>query len=363
MPESTNSSRGPDPHLWITILAGGAGTRFWPVSTPNRPKQLLPLAGDRPLIRETVERALGIVPPARIRILTGGHLLEPFQEVLRGLESPRFMVEPQPRGTAPVLIWAAWTLSKEDPEAVLVSLHADHAIEPAEAFQTLIRTASDLARRERRLFTVSVAPTRPETGYGYIRPGDPLDTAQEQLKAFRVRSFIEKPDLETARRYLKEGFLWNSGIFLWRADVFLEEVRSVAPELDRLVPLLEAGDVDAFFHEAPSISVDEAILERSHRVASVRATFSWDDVGSWEALCRTCPTDEEGNVTLGEVHMVEARNNIVMTDDGRTVLFGVEGLVVVRSGGIVLVADRARTPELKSLLDALPPTLKDPDAE
>jgi mannose-1-phosphate guanylyltransferase len=310
-----------------------------------------------------MERALGIVPDAHIRILTGSHLLEPFRGALEGLGDIRFMVEPRAKGTAPVLTWAAWEMLKEDPDAVLVSLHADHAIQPREAFQALIRDAGSLARRERRLFTVAVPPTRPETGYGYISPGDPLDTREGALEAFHVRSFVEKPDLETAERYVESGFLWNSGIFLWRADVFLEEVRSVAPELDRLLPLLEEGDVEGFFGEAPNISVDEAILERSGRVASVRATFAWDDVGSWEALCRTCPADEDGNVAVGEVHLVEARDNIVMAEEGRTVLFGVDGVVVVRSGDIVLVADRSRTPQLKTLLRALPPDLRNPDAE
>jgi mannose-1-phosphate guanylyltransferase/mannose-6-phosphate isomerase len=306
---------------------------------------------------------LGIVPAEKIRILTGKHLLEPVRRALHDLEVTGFMVEPQAKGTAPVLAWAAWTLLREDPETVLVSLHADHAIEPPGAFQTLIRNASALARRERRLFTVAVPPTRPETGYGYIRPGDPLAEVPEGLESFRVRSFVEKPGVETARRYLEEGFLWNSGIFLWRADVFLEEVRSVAPELARLIPHLEAGDAEAFFREAPTISVDEAILERSSRVASVRATFSWDDVGSWEALCRTRPADEAGNVAVGDTHLVEARNNIVVAEEGRTVLFGVEGLVVVRSRDIVLVADRSKAPQLKSLLSQLPRDLRNPEPE
>jgi len=351
----------PDPHLWITILAGGSGTRFWPVSTPSRPKQLLPLAGSQPLIRDTLERALGIVPPARIRILTGTHLLEPFQGALEGLVPTQFMVEPQAKGTGPVLAWAAWALLKEDPEAVVVSLHADHAIEPWSEFQDLIRKAGALANREASLFTIAVPPDRPETGYGYISPGEALD-AKGGIDAFRVRSFVEKPNHEKAVEYLKAGYLWNSGIFLWRADVFLEEVKAVAPELGTLLPLLDAGDVEGFFREAPNISVDEAVLERSARVASIRATFAWDDVGSWEALCRTCPGDAEGNVALGKVHIHDARKNIVMVEEGEVVLFGVEGLVVVRSGDILLVADRSRVPELKELLKALPAHLRDPEA-
>jgi len=358
---STNSSAKPDPHLWITILAGGSGTRFWPLSTPNRPKQLLPLAGDQPLINDTLDRARGIVPDGRIRILTGSHLLKPFQEALDSFDPAHFMVEPQAKGTGPVLTWAAWTLLQEDPDAVLASLHADHAIRPWQSFQELIRRGGELAKEIRRLFTIAIPPTRPETGYGYIQPGEKLATS-EGLDAFSVQSFVEKPDRERAEEYVEAGYLWNSGIFLWRADLFLEEVRAVAPELAKLLPLLEDGDVESFFREAPNISVDEAILERSDRVASIRATFEWDDVGGWEALCRTRPADEDGNVALGSVYLKEARKNIVMAEEGEVVLFGVEGLVVVRSGDIVLVAERDRTPELKTLLESLPPGLRNPDA-
>jgi mannose-1-phosphate guanylyltransferase len=349
----------PEPHLWVTILAGGSGTRFWPLSTPSRPKQLLPLAGNQPLIRDTLDRALGIVPLPRVRILTGEHLVVPFHDALEGLDPSHFMVEPEAKGTGPVLTWAAWTLLREDPEAVLISLHADHAIESRDAFQSVVQGAGAFAGTHDYLFTIAVTPTRPETGYGYLRPGEALPD-REGLKAFRVRSFVEKPDRETALSYLDAGYMWNSGIFVWKASLFLEEVRAVAPELGTLLPLLERGDAEAFFREAPNISVDEAVLERSGRVASIQATFGWDDVGSWEALCRTCPSDGDGNVTQGAVHFLDARENIAMAEDGEVVLFGVEGLVVVKSGDIVLVAHRERAAELKTLLQSLPSHLRDP---
>jgi len=359
--ESTSSSPAPDPHLWITILAGGAGTRFWPLSTRSRPKQLLPLAGRDPLILDTLTRARLIVPDSRIRILAGRHLVDPFQDTLGDVGTGVFMVEPEAKGTAPALTWAAWTLHREDPDAVMASLHADHNIRPGKAFAGLIRKAADLAWRTSDLFTVAVPPTRPETGYGYIEPGPALPGG-EGAGAFRVQSFIEKPDVETAREYLEAGYRWNSGIFIWRVDAFLDEVRAVAPELGDLLPLLDAGEVEAFFEAAPSISVDKAVLERSGRVASVEADFHWDDVGAWESLRRTRSPDEGGNVTLGSVHLKESEDNIVMAEEGTVVLFGVEGLVVVRSGDIFLVAARDRTPDLKELLKDLPEELRDPEA-
>jgi mannose-1-phosphate guanylyltransferase len=313
-----------------------------------------------PLIVETMDRAREVAPMDRIRILTGQHLLGPFREALGELAPSVFMVEPVAKGTAPVLVWAAWCIRKEDPEAVLVSLHADHAIQPREAFHSLLREGADLARAIPALFTIAVEPTRPETGYGYIQPGSPLSW-DGAARAFRVKRFVEKPNRETAREYVSAGYLWNSGIFLWKASVFLTEVEKVAPELHRLIPLLEAGKTEDFFREAPFVSVDEAVLERSSEVASLRATFQWDDVGAWEALARTRTPDAEGNVLLGRAMAVESAENIVLVEEGTAVLFGVEGLVVVRSGDRVLVARRDRTPELKSLLKALPPEVRDPE--
>jgi mannose-1-phosphate guanylyltransferase len=307
-----------------------------------------------------LERAREVVPEGRIRILTGSHLLEPFRGALGGLDDSTFLVEPQAKGTGPVLIWAAWCVLQEDPEAVLVSLHADHAIHPTDAFLSLIQDGAAVARHTEALFTIAVPPSRPETGYGYIKPGPSIPWEGES-EAFRVQEFIEKPDRTKAEEYVAAGYFWNSGIFLWKASVFLEEVRRVAPELFALVHLLEEAKVEEFFERAPSISVDEAILEKSRNVASLTATFQWDDVGAWEALARTRVPDSEGNLLLGKAKAVDSRENIVMVEEGSAVLFGVDGLVVVRSGDLILVADRKRTPDLKSLLEALPPEFRDPD--
>jgi mannose-1-phosphate guanylyltransferase len=233
-------------------------------------------------------------------------------------------------------------------------------IHPLETFGAQIRRTALEAGAADFLFTLGVPPTRPETGFGYILPGPPL-TLENGMESFRVRSFVEKPAPATAKQFVEEGYLWNSGLFVWRADLFLEEVRSVAPDLGRLMGLLEEGDTDGFFREAPTISVDEAVLERSSRVAGIRADFQWDDVGTWEALARTGTPDRDGNVTGGSARIIDSRNNICISEDGTSVLFGVSDLVVVRRGDVVLVAKRDRTPDLKSLLDRLPPELRDPE--
>lgn len=358
MPESTRSSRAPDPHLYITILAGGVGSRFWPASTPATPKQLLPLVSSEPLIVDTLARARQVVSDDRIRILTGATLAAAFREILPDLSEEGLMIEPQARGTAPVLAWAAWKMAKQDPAAVLISLHADHMIRPEASFVDLLHSAAALARREELLFTVAVPPTRPETGYGYIEPGEAIED-EDGTRAFRVASFREKPNSETAESYVAAGHLWNSGIFVWKASTFLEELKAVAPEIADLLPLLDENRVDEFFARAPIMTVDVAVLERSERVASVVATFEWDDVGSWEALMRSQEPDDKGNVLIGSGHMVESSGNVVYSPDGVVVAYGVTDLVIVRSGDVTLVTRRELAPTLKDLLNKLPPELRE----
>ena len=336
------------------ILAGGVGSRFWPVSTPARPKQLLPLAGDSPLIAQTVERVLPLVPAARIRVLTGDALAEPILSAVPGFGREHLLLEPRARGTAPVLAWAAHTLLANDPDAVMLSLHSDHVIEPASAFRDVLSRAAGLSVRHQRLFTLGAVPTRPETGYGYISPGAALEGDEA---AHEVARFVEKPDRATAERYIADGCLWNTGIFIWPAALLLSEIRAHTPELASLLSLLDEGAVGEYFERAPSLSIDEGLLERSRAVGVLRASFDWDDVGAWDAVGRTRESDAQGNVAEGDAHFVEARGNIAWADDGSVVIFGADDLVVVRSGGITFVAPRDRTPDLKQLLSRLPQRL------
>ena len=334
--------------MWAVILAGGIGSRFWPVSTPERPKQLLPLASDRPLIADTVTRALTIVGEERLKILAGEHLVEAFRSVSSELGDDAYWVEPRARGTCPVLAWAAWEIERRDPDAVMVSLHSDHRIEPLRDFGRTIAAAVDVARREDLLICLGAEPDRIETGYGHIEPGEPLST-DGSTDAFAVSGFHEKPDPTTAERYVRDGYLWNTGIFVWKASTFLDEVRTHAPEVAACLPLLEDGP-DAFFAAVPSCVVDTAVMELSARVGVVKALFSWDDVGSWEALSRTRSRDESGNVLLGDGIATDGSGNIVFAEGGRVVLFGVDDLVVIRTADTTLVMPRARAVDLKALL-------------
>ena len=345
-----------DRHLWTVILAGGIGSRFWPASTPSQPKQLLPLAGPQPLIRDTVERILPLVPQERLRILTGAHLAEPITRALPELEAGNLLLEPRAAGTAPVLAWAAAEIERRDPDAVMISLHADHVIEPAEAFRRRLSIAARLAVRERRLFTLGARPDRPETGYGYIRLGETLEGSDGS--AHTVASFVEKPDRSTAERYLREGYLWNTGLFVWRVADLLDQLERFTPELAQLIPILREGGTEEFFRRTPSLSIDNGLLERSDRVGVVTADFHWDDIGAWDAVYRTHAADAAGNVSIGEAHAVDTRGSVLYGDDGPVIAFGVEDLVIVRASGVTFVAHRDRVPEMKELLAALPDSLR-----
>lgn len=355
MPESTKSSQ-PDPSLWVVILAGGVGARFWPISTPERPKQLLPLGQGDTLIGDTVDRVGSVVGHDRVRILTGEHLARAMMGKVPGLTDQHFMIEPAARGTAPVLAWGAWTLLQQDPNAVMASLHSDHVIKPAETFRTQLLEAARLANSEQRLVTLGIPPTRPEIGYGYIRSGRRIG---EGAEAYEVARFVEKPSRETASDYVRQGYLWNSGIFVWPAQLFLDELTKHAPQVGSLLPLLREGKVEEFFNRSPTLSVDEAVLEKSDRVAVIPARFEWDDVGAWDAVGRTRHSDADGNVSVGNVSLVDAHDCIAWSENGSVVLFGVENLVVVRAGGVTLVAARERTAELKGMLKNLPRSLRE----
>jgi mannose-1-phosphate guanylyltransferase len=250
-----------------------------------------------------------------------------------------------------VLAFAAHTIHQQAPDAVMISLHSDHVIEPAAEFLSVLSRAAEVSLAHGRLCTVGAVPTRAETGYGYISAGRDLtgDGAARE-----VTRFVEKPDSVTAARYVADGYLWNTGIFVWPVSLVLDELRAHTPEIAGLLPLLDDGDVQGFFERVPSLSIDEGLLERSTAVAVLRADFRWDDVGAWDAVGRTRPGDTEGNVGVGNAYFVEASKCVTWSEDGTIVVFGCDDLVVVSAGGITFVAPRNRTPELKTLLSQLP---------
>ena len=338
---------------WAVLLAGGSGTRFWPLSTPQTPKQLLPLAGAGSTAEDAVERLTGLIPRERV-LVVAGEALAPRLRTLLNLPAENFLIEPRAASTAPALIWATWEAQRRDPDAEVLSLHADWAVGDAAAFRRTADVALTIARAHDRLVTVGVVPSRPETGYGYIVPGAPLDGG-----ARTVARFSEKPDAATALDLMAAGALWNSGLFAWTARRLLSEVARHTPEVAAALPNLQAGDVAAFFRAVTPISIDIGLLERSDTVAVVTGAFAWDDVGTWQALARVRPKDPSGNVVVGRGVLQESHDCIVWSEHDAVVLCGVKDLVVVQANGRILVMPTERAAQMKQLLDALPAEIRD----
>jgi len=334
---------------WAVVLAGGIGSRFWPLSTPSRPKQLLPLVTNEPLLADSVARLSPIVAPERVLILTNEALVPAIAEMLPDLPRANLVAEPRAGGTAAALTWAAQEIARRDgPDAVMMSVHADWSVSDAPGFQRALTRAADVAERHSVLVTVGVVPTRPDPGFGYIQPGQPLEDGVR-----RVARFVEKPDRARAAEMCREGYLWNSGIFVWRVGDFLDDVRRLTPEI---APALHAHahDIRGFFAAVSPVSVDVGVLERSTRVVVMPGDFGWDDVGTWGALKRVRAVDAAGNAVQGRVHAVDARENVVHAGGATVVLYGVSNLVVVVDDGLVLVTTIDRSTDLKTLMDALP---------
>jgi mannose-1-phosphate guanylyltransferase len=338
---------------WAVVLAGGSGTRFWPLSTPQNPKQLLPLSGSTSTAEESIDRLAGLIPRERILVVTGAALADRFQDQLN-LSPANVLVEPRAASTAPALIWATSEAQRRDPQAEVLSLHADWAVGDAAAFRRTADAALTTARQHDRLVTVGVVPSRPETGYGYIVPGPPLGDG-----ARMVARFSEKPDAATALDLMAAGALWNSGLFAWTADRLLAEVEAHTPEVAPHLPALRAGDIPRFFREVTPVSIDVGLLERSGSVAVVSGTFAWDDIGTWQALTRVRPKDTNGNVVVGNAFVHHSEDCIVWAERDTVVLSGVQDLIVVQANGRILVMPSERAASIKQLLDALPPDIRD----
>lgn len=298
------------------------------------------------MIRDTVDRSLALFGPDRIRVVASAPLTALLSAEIEELPAEAWLVEPVARGTGPALALAAREISAAEPNAAMVSMHADHVIRPLEAFRATVARAIEAATTTERLFCIGARPDRAETGYGYMKLGEPLGE-----RTWKVDRFVEKPDPETAQGYVEAGtHLWNTGIFVWRCADLLEAIRSCTPEMAPALPRLESYDVSGFFEAVDPVSIDVGVMERAPNVGVVEAEFTWDDVGVWNALARTRPTDAHGNTVVGRARLLDASENVVWTEGVRATLCGVEGLVVVESGGELLVTTRECSADLKTLL-------------
>jgi mannose-1-phosphate guanylyltransferase len=349
--------------LHAVVMAGGSGTRFWPLSRRNRPKQLLRLHGDATMLQQTVARIDPLVPPERVLIITGADQAEAVRAQLPELPAENVVAEPCPRDTAPCVGLAANLVARSDPSGTMIVMPADHVIRPAETFIATVRAAVGVIERDPTAFvTFGIKPTHPETGYGYIERGELLGRPGG-VAMHKVAQFREKPDRATAEQFLAAGrFAWNSGIFLWRARAILDALATfkpgIAARLGRIAAALgtpeQAKVIAREFPEMERVPIDKAVMEKAENVRVLEVVYDWSDVGDWRALTGLIPPDGQGNSTRGPVHTVDTANSIVISDDGGLIAtLGVDELVIVQSAGATLVARKDQLDKLKALVEGL----------
>jgi len=336
------------PSLHLVVMAGGSGTRFWPRSTSRRPKQLLTFGKSRlSLLGQTLARFDGLVRSDRRLVVTTEALRPAIESEARGV---RVLGEPEGRNTAPCIYWAARSVAAQDPEAVMLVMSADHHVGDPESFRRTVAAAAAWAASHDDLITLGVTPTRPETGYGYLRLGEPLGGG-----CVRVAAFVEKPDRERAAEFVRSGgYLWNSGTFVWRAAAILSAFDRLAPEM-REAWEAAGGDVARAYPRMPRISIDYAVMEKADNVVAFPLDCGWEDVGSWgslEALAGTLGARRPGGTLLGgELLAVQAEGNIVDTPGKLVALLGVNDLIVVEQDGALLIARKDMAQEVRQVVE------------
>jgi len=346
-----------DTKAYAVIMAGGSGTRFWPLSRRDNPKQFLSIIGDDSMLLQTWNRCLALVgDPHRIIVVTGARYAELAREQLPDLTADNLLAEPEARNTAPCLAWTAAELQRRDPDSLMLVFPADHVIEDVDGLRRSAEAACTAARTG-ALVTFGVPPRYAETGYGYVEVAEPLDLEPPPAAPVRhVVAFREKPDGATAQQYLDAGtFLWNSGMFVWETGALLAAMEKHLPAAASAAAAMLAASDDAeraaAYAAMPATSIDYGIMEQAERVACVEAQFDWSDVGSWEALAALLPADANGNVMRGEVAVLDASGNLVHAPGEKVALLGVEGLAVVRAGDVLLVARLDRSQDIRALRD------------
>ncbi len=347
--------------LWAVVFAGGIGSRFWPLSTPARPKPLLALVTGNSLLEDTVGRLQPLIPPERVIVVTSRDIAPAIRTAVRDLPEENILVEPRPLGTAAALAWGAQEVARRaGPETPVCAMHADLAIGFPGAFRESLGRAAAVANREKALVAFGVRPTRAEPSFGYIQVGGALDRdfALSAGGAYQVTGFVEKPAHADAELLAGAGALWHSGIVVGSAKTMLEKLERYTPEIAPGLDALRSGNLPAFAGLISSVSIERGLLERIARFLVLLADFGWDDVGTWASLRRARDLDDDGNGAHGAVEFVDSASNVVHTESGTVVVFGVSRLLVVSLPGLTFITTLERAADLKPLLDALPGSLR-----
>jgi mannose-1-phosphate guanylyltransferase len=341
---------------FAVIMAGGSGTRFWPLSRSNRPKQFLALTGKNSMIAETMKRVSGLATPARTSVVCGAKHAALVKKALPKLPRANVVVEPEARNTAPAIALACAHVAHADPQGMMIVLPSDqHVADPA-AFQKSLEEAIAVAQQG-FIVTLGIAPTRPETGYGYIRLGEAMSG-----NAKKVGAFVEKPNVETAQGYLASGdYLWNAGIFVFRVDVMLEAFAKLMPELSAaLAPIRAAwgtrkaaAALKKYFKAMPATSIDYGVAEKAPNIAVVPSACGWSDVGSFNAIPEVRPTDAQGNVSEGNAFVIDTTGSVVLAQKRPVAVVGMTDVVVVDAGDAILVLPKSKSQDVRKVVEAL----------
>lgn len=352
-------------HTYAVIMAGGGGTRLWPVSRKERPKQLLPLLGKETLFQSTVARLEKLFPPERILVVTVAEQASVMREQVPDIPEENYLIEPAPRGTASVVALAAAVLKQRDPEAVMAIQTADHHIRNRDLFHYLLRAAMDVADKN-YLVTLGITPTFASTGYGYIQQGDPLD-GDYKYPVYTVKRFKEKPDEETAAQLLRSGdHSWNSGMFVWRVDTILHEIERQMPELFKCVSAIAAAwdtperdeVLRVHWNDLQSQTIDYGVMEKAEKVAVLPAGgLGWSDVGSWDSLFEVLFPDMNGNITANTQHYLALDSHNILVyganDERLVVTIGLDDMVVVDSGDVLMICKTDQSQKVRDVVEHL----------
>jgi len=344
--------------MYAVIMAGGRGTRFWPRSRKTEPKQLLDILSDRTMIQETFDRVCVCVPVERILIVTTREQASCIREQVPQVPVDNIISEPSGRNTAACICLAAGRIQREDPDACMWVLPADHCIADSDCFRTIVGQAADVAVSTNELVTIGIVPRGPETAYGYML----CEPAQPGSKACRVLQFHEKPEREQALRYIASGdCLWNSGIFVWKASAVLREIKNHVPDIyAALLPVVDAwgrecfeDEIERAYASVRSIAIDSAVLEKADCVLAIRGDFGWSDVGSWSAVYDVAIRDDNQNVLRGDVYTADARGCLVHATGKTIAVVGLDDVVIVETSDALLVCRRDRSQDVRAIVEQL----------
>jgi mannose-1-phosphate guanylyltransferase len=347
-------------HVYALVLAGGSGTRLWPHSRSQRPKQFLSLNGGHTMLQETVARTASLIPPERVYVATNAAYVPLVAEQLPDVPADQILAEPSGRGTAPCIGLAALHLLRRDPEAVMVILSADHRILHADRLCQALEAAAEVAAAG-KLVTLGIMPTAPATGYGYIQRGESITTSGVQ-SVYTVQSFAEKPDLDRARSYLASGeYYWNAGMFVWRADTILNELATYRPLLSHGLKLIgDSINSDTYdatlattWGELENVAIDVAVMERTTQATVIPVDLGWSDVGDWAALADVLPTDSKGNVVVGTHVSVDTHNTLIFGNGRVVATIGLDDLLIIDTEDALLICPRDRAQDVKHIVNQI----------